>query len=149
MVHIYPICSAFYILSQEGFNDVGLGFCFLSASPSYCWIDTSIPCERGPQSQLMDLLWYVPLWIVLILPSIIMSILFVKVRKSQETIFIHATSIAKQTVRIRVNSFVCVYVSVFLFRCICVHVYIYVYVCACAYILCSLSEFILFLSFCF
>ena len=103
-VHIYPICSAFYILSQQGFNDLGFGICFLSGSPAQCWLDSSIPCERGPESRLMNLLYYVPVLLLMILSSIIMVILFVKVRKGQENICIDATSVAKQAVRLRVDS---------------------------------------------
>jgi len=97
-VHIYPICSAFYILSQRGFNDGGFGFCFLNGSPLGCWYDPGIPCKQSPESRMMSLLWLVPLLFVVIFPSIIMFILYAKVRQCQEHIFINATSVAKQAV---------------------------------------------------
>jgi len=100
LVHIYPYCSAFYILSQEGFNDFGLGICFLYGSPIECWLDPSIPCERGLESRLMIFLWIIPLLLALLLPSIVMAVLFVRVRKCKKNIRIDAKSIAKQGVRI-------------------------------------------------
>ena len=121
-VHICPICSAFYIMSQHGFNDLGIGFCFLNGSPLGCWHDPSIPCEQSPESRMMNLLWLVPFLFVLIFPTIVMGILFSKVRQCQEQIFINATSVAKQAVRIKLFCLcvcVCVCVCVFIvrFRC--------------------------------
>jgi len=98
LVHMYPIISAFYILSCQGFNDFGMGFCFLYGSPMVCWLDPSIPCKRGPESRLMILFFIIPTLLVLLFPSTVIAILFVKVRKRQENIFINAKSIAKQGV---------------------------------------------------
>jgi len=98
LVHIYPIISAFYILSCQGFNDFGMGVCMLYGSPHGCWLDPSITCERGPESRLMILFFIIPILLVLLFPSTVMAILFVKVKKRQENIFINAKSIAKQAV---------------------------------------------------
>jgi len=98
LVHIYPLCSAFYFLSQEGFNDSGHGICYMNSNPTNCWHDPSIPCERGPESRLMLLFLIIPLSLALLLPSIVMIVLILRVRKSQKEIFIDAMSIAKQGV---------------------------------------------------
>ena len=132
VVHIYPICSAFYILSQQGFNDTGFGICYLSTSPLGCWFDTSIPCERGLESRLTSLLYYVPLLLSLIFPSIIMVILFVEVRKGQEIIFIEATSVAKQAVSLKLKSFFCMYELMCFYMC----VYMYPCLCLCVCMVC-------------
>jgi len=117
LVHIYPICSAFYILSQQGFNDGGIGVCAFNSSPLGCSYDPTFPCERGPKTGLiMELLYNIPLLLVLIFPSIVMAVLFSRVRKRQENIFIDAISVAKQTVRTSLN-FSAMYVCyVFLVR---------------------------------
>jgi len=97
LVYFYPLISGFYILSQKGFNDSGYGVCSMSSSPLGCWLDpTSIPCERGPESRLTVLFRIIPEVLALILPTIVMVVLFVRVRKCQENIFIDAQSIAKQ-----------------------------------------------------
>jgi len=101
LVYFYPIISGFYILSKEGFNDSGYGICSMNSSPLGCWLDpTNIPCERGPESRQTVLFRIFPQILVLLLPSIVMVVLFVRVRKCQEHIFIDAQSIAKQGVRI-------------------------------------------------
>jgi len=101
LVHIYPLSSGFYILSQKGFNDGGIGVCLINDSPLGCLDDPSIPCERGPGSRLMFFLfWIIPDILALLLPSIVMAVLFVRVRNRHENIFIDAISIAKQGVRI-------------------------------------------------
>jgi len=85
LVHIYPLGSAFYILTQQEFMSTTLGYCFLGNSPS----DTSgtaigLYCLSG--------------FMVLLFPSIVMIVLFIKIKKRQEKIFIDATSFAKQAV---------------------------------------------------
>ena len=116
LVHIYPICSAFYVLSQKGFNDSGYGVCYIFSIPLDCQVDPSIPCERGPESRLMFLVWIIPNILAMLLPSIAMSILFLKVRKHQENILIDAITIVKQGVRIWFDVFVfyCITVVYFL-----------------------------------
>ena len=100
LVHIYPICSAFYVLSQQGFNDSGFGFCFFNGSPLSCSYNLGIPCKRGMVTGLkFGLMWIIPLICVLIFPSIVMAVLFSRVKKHQKNIFIDAISVAKQTVR--------------------------------------------------
>ena len=87
-------------MSQQGFNDGGFGVCYSSGNPVICWLDPDIPCDRGPESMLMILFAVIPYPLELLIPSIVMAILFVKVKTHQENIFIDAKSIAKQGVRI-------------------------------------------------
>jgi len=98
LVHIYPISSGFYILSQEGFNDSGFGVCNMNGYPLECWLDPNIPCTRGPEPRQTVLFRIIPELLILLFPSIVMVILFVRVKKCQKDFSIDALSIAKQGV---------------------------------------------------
>jgi len=97
-VHIYPICCCFYILSQEGFNDSGSGFCYLHGNPVQCWYDPDVSCERGPKTTRIRLIYIITNMLLTLCPSIIMAVLFLRVKKRQNEIFIDAISVAKQGV---------------------------------------------------
>ena len=98
-VPIYPISMALYIVSIEGFNDSGFGDCSENSAPLECNSDPDIPCERGPQLfDFMIIAWIylVPVLLILVFPSVIMVILFYKVKQRQDEIFIQAKTVAFQ-----------------------------------------------------
>ena len=98
-VPIYPISMALYIVSIEGFNDSGFGVCSENSAPVGCNTDLDIPCERGPQLfDFMIIAWIyvIPILLNLVFPSVIMVILFYKVKQRQHEIFIQAKTVAYQ-----------------------------------------------------
>merc|ERR1712176_250685 len=52
IVHIYPLIVSVAVLSVDGFNNSGFGFCSIASSPLNCGeIDRSdVECERGPKT---------------------------------------------------------------------------------------------------
>ena len=50
IAHIFPICSACYLLSIDAFNYTGHYDCWIASLPFGCGVDTNIQCTRGPQN---------------------------------------------------------------------------------------------------
>jgi len=105
LVHVYPICSGIYLATLKIFNNSGFGYCFLEVEPIGCGghpaSDEFIPCERGPEShtkaQFLELFWDIPLYLLMVCPTLIMAALYVQVDMFQETIQIPAKEVAKQS----------------------------------------------------
>jgi hypothetical protein len=108
IVHIYPFCTALYIVSVNGFNNKGYGFCGIASAPLGCEeFESTVPCERGPKTNdsLRTLQWIgiVPDIFVIIFPTIVMTMLYYKVKQQQSRISILAKAIAYQS---------CIYLAV-------------------------------------
>ena len=103
-VHIYPIASGIYLLTQKAFNNTGAGYCFIQSDPLGCGTKEypDVVCDRGPETERqlskLYLLWTIPLSLILICPTVIMIILIVKVKNNQNTIRITATTVIVQTI---------------------------------------------------
>ena len=108
IVHVYPICSGIYLITQKIFNNSGFGYCFIEVDPIGCGQadDSDInytPCDRGPDSQkeaqLLGLFWTVFLYFEMLVPTIIMVVLYFKVKSDQSNkVQIPANEVAKQAV---------------------------------------------------
>lgn len=105
-VHVYPVISGVYNITQEVFNNSGFGYCFLEVDPIGCGVgdpdeEGFVPCERGPASQrevgLIGLFWTVFLFIIMLTPTAVMTTLYFKVKANQSTIPIPAKEVAKQS----------------------------------------------------
>ncbi|OEU10910.1 hypothetical protein FRACYDRAFT_246785 [Fragilariopsis cylindrus CCMP1102] len=102
IVHIYPISTALYILSTEGFNNAGYGYCGIASAPLGCEeFEDSIECERGPITNynLRTLQWIgiAPDILVIIFPTVVMIILYWTVKQRQSGISILAQAVAFQS----------------------------------------------------
>lgn len=105
LVHVYPICSGFAIMSAKLFNNTGFGYCFVQSDPIDCGggptANDYLPCERGFDSnlknQLFELLFDIPLYLAMIVPTVVMIALCFKVQNNQAGIQIQASIVAKQT----------------------------------------------------
>ena len=105
LVHIYPIVSAFYILSQIGFKDSSYGFCYfvcVENSSLSCNDDpTYVPLEKTNCGKIETLLISsIPILLNLFFPTIVMTVLVFMVAQRQEKIFVNWKTVAKQAVRI-------------------------------------------------
>jgi hypothetical protein len=102
LVHIYPIASGIYILTQKAFNNTGAGYCFIQRDPLGCGYNDYDNCKRGPNTDTeldgLILFWTIGLLLILIFPTIIMIILIVKVKMRQDEIRIKAAAVIRQTV---------------------------------------------------
>mmetsp|Transcript_33042 Transcript_33042/g.36985 ORF Transcript_33042/g.36985 Transcript_33042/m.36985 type:complete len:360 (+) Transcript_33042:446-1525(+) len=104
IVHIFPIGSAIYILTLHGFNNTGHGFCGISNVPLGCEEKFSnVTCERGPETnetRLRNLQWFgvAPDIFVLLFPTIVMVILYLRVKQRQAEIHIQARTVACQSI---------------------------------------------------
>jgi hypothetical protein len=101
LVHIYPIASGIYLLTQDGFNNTGYGYCFIQSDPLGCGSEEypDVVCERGPENkQYLDLFWAIPLILIVIFPTFIMIILMIKVKRNQNKIRIKVKAVIIQTI---------------------------------------------------
>ena len=107
VVHIYPICSGIYLITQQFFNNSGFGYCFLEVDPIGCGEgddsfsdEDYVECVRGPdtqkESRLLQLFWIVWLYIEIIGPTLIMLALYFKVKSTQSNVQIPANEVVKQ-----------------------------------------------------
>ena len=116
LVHIFPVGSAIYLVTIDAYNPTGHLGCWIASKPFGCGIDSSspsknddvdvddndddiIPCTRGPQN-IEFIAWMfggLPALFVLIIPTVVMIILYLEVRRKQSTIQIKAISVAKQS----------------------------------------------------
>ena len=97
-VHVWPIGTAFYLLSIEAFNSLGHYSCWISSIPFGCGNDTGIVCERGPQNLVTVSIIFaaVPYTFILVFPTIVMIALYFEVRKRQSSIQLKASMVAMQ-----------------------------------------------------
>jgi len=101
-VHIFPLAFALYIVSKQGFNNSGYGFCSVASHPLGCEETTSdVECDRGPntskelrQLQLLDLCCDI---FAIVFPTIVMMILSWKVHARQTAIIIRAKTVFMQS----------------------------------------------------
>jgi hypothetical protein len=110
LVHIYPIGSALYILSQQSFNAISYGFCFIGSAPLGCIHHDDVPCERGPQSfsglrQMTLLFWMLPIVLELVVPTTVMVLLYYMIKQRQDKIFMKVAIFKKQAVRKENNEY--------------------------------------------
>ncbi len=108
IVHIYPISSGIYLITRKIFNNSGFGYCFIEVDPIGCGqaddSDTDYySCDRGPDSQkeaqLLGLFWTVFLYFEMLVPTVIMTVLYFKVKFHQSNkVQIPANEVAKQAV---------------------------------------------------
>ena len=100
LVHIYPIVSAFYILSQIGFTDSSHGFCYLHNASLSCDDDpTDVPSDKTKCGKTQTLL-VIPILLNLFFPTVVMTVLVFMVAQRQERILVNWKTVAKQAVRI-------------------------------------------------
>ena len=89
LAHVFPIGSAFYLLSLDAFNYTGHFDCWISSLPFECGEDTGIPCVRGPQN-VETMAWIfagAPAFFCMLFPTIMMISLYIMVyyRKQVQT----------------------------------------------------------------
>lgn len=112
-VYIFPFCSSIYLLRINAFNYGGGTACWVASVPFGCGTDSNIgggednsddqrrepvPCTRGPQN-IEDIIWNltgIPSIIVLLFPTIVMLVLYIKVKRNQSQIEIDAKHVAYQ-----------------------------------------------------
>jgi hypothetical protein len=77
-VHVYPLVTALYVLSIEGFNFGGNLGCYVSSIPLGCTNDPNIECERGPDNiRLVAMIVSgIPVFFFLLFPTIMMVALY-------------------------------------------------------------------------
>jgi len=102
-VHVYPLITVLYLMSEKGFNNVGTGYCLTGSDDPGCMNpqNKDEPCDRGPSAEewaALNFFWIVPLTILLVVPSAVMAVLYVKVRNQQDRVFIASKDVAKQSV---------------------------------------------------
>jgi len=112
-VHVYPLISGINLIFKDMFNNSGFGYCFLEVDPIGCGVgvdfdsgniadsgnDTS--CERGhshKKAQILELLWDVPLCILMIVPTAVMIALYCKVKTKQSVVHIPANKVRQQAI---------------------------------------------------
>jgi len=104
IVHIFPIGSAIYILTLNGFNNTGHGFCGIANDPLGCEEKSSnVTCERGPEkneTRLRNIQWFgvAPDIFFFLFPTIVMVILYLRVKQRQAEIHIQARTVACQSI---------------------------------------------------
>jgi hypothetical protein len=114
LVHVYPVISGINLIFTEIFNNSGFGYCFLEVDPIGCGVDddddsennadsgVDTSCERGPDShkraQMLELLWDVPLFLLMIVPTVIMITLWYKVKMQQSAVHIPPNEVATQSI---------------------------------------------------
>lgn len=85
-VHIHPCVMGVYFLATKGLNPE-YGYCGAASYPRGCEFDEDVICERGPDSfSLSDYVWFwlLPLVVMVIFPTIIMAVLYFKVKRSED-----------------------------------------------------------------
>ena len=105
-VHVFPVTSAFYLLSIQAYNQPGEDpgtTCWIDSLPFGCGdndndSDNTPPCTRGPQniSQVAGIFAGLPVLFIMVFPAVVMTALYVQVRRHQERIHIPASLVAKQ-----------------------------------------------------
>ena len=83
--HAYPVATALYVLSVEGFNYSGDVGCYVSSIPVGCGDDAGVVCERGPQN-ISVVSWIVsgiPVLFFLLFPTVIMIALYCHLRNTK------------------------------------------------------------------
>mmetsp|Transcript_37987 Transcript_37987/g.41996 ORF Transcript_37987/g.41996 Transcript_37987/m.41996 type:complete len:376 (+) Transcript_37987:242-1369(+) len=105
-VYVFPLAAATYLLTLRAFNPTIHG-CSLASIPVGCGDETTtdeelLPCDRGPNniSQLQWLFWGLPSLLFFSIPTVVLFLLCVEVKKNKGTTTKHqsvAISIAKQS----------------------------------------------------
>lgn len=102
-VTAYPIVTGVYYLTIQGYNPA-FGICKIASHPFGCDRSDDVVCERGPASTgygMVAILWIVPALMFGLLPTIIMVVLYFKVKKRErdagKNYFIRSRSIAIQS----------------------------------------------------
>jgi len=112
VVHIYPLSSAFYLLSINAFNNSGIGSCYGAISAPYMCNPAdsdsdsdinSTDCERGATtitiSIVMVSIQYFNLFFILSFPTAVMIVLYFIVKKRQKQIHgINSKTVAIQAI---------------------------------------------------
>jgi len=86
IVHSYTFFTGFYGLAVEGFNPVP-GFCKMVSYPFNCETSDDLLCTRGPAKfgRMKAIgLWIVPMILLVIIPTVIMIVLYFKVKQREE-----------------------------------------------------------------
>mmetsp|Transcript_26919 Transcript_26919/g.59116 ORF Transcript_26919/g.59116 Transcript_26919/m.59116 type:complete len:410 (+) Transcript_26919:172-1401(+) len=101
LVHIYTLTASAALLVMNGFKDTKQGFCALASIPQPCGDPENIPCERGFSPNKNGLPTYrlaiiIPYLFTIIFPTIIMVLLYYKVKQNQSNIPIEAKYVANQ-----------------------------------------------------
>ena len=100
LVHIYPIVSAFYILSQIGFTDSSHGFCYLHNASLSCDDDPTDVDKTNCGKRQTVLITSIPILLQLFFPTVVMTLLVFMVAQRQEKILVNWKTVAKQAVSI-------------------------------------------------
>ena len=81
-VYIFPVCSSAYLLTIDAFNPA-VRDCHFAGYPLGCGTKSGTECTRGPQNIDVYQTWLfaAPFLISLMLPALIMTILYIKVRR--------------------------------------------------------------------
>jgi len=85
-VHFYPLVMGVYFLATKGLNP-SFGYCGMASYPMGCETDEDVICERGPDSfGLADVMWFwlLPMVVMVIFPTVIMAVLYFKVKRSED-----------------------------------------------------------------
>jgi len=95
IIPLYPLITAFVILSKQAFNKSDDGVCRSTNAPLGCDDEGGVPCERGSfNHRIYFKLVYGA--IALFFPTIVMVVLYVKVAQQQSQIYIRANAVAQQ-----------------------------------------------------
>jgi hypothetical protein len=89
-VHVYPLVTAIYFLTIQGYNDTGQGLCGIANDPWGCGRGDPlsadyVPCHRGPgdSSQLFYVAWMIVSVVELLAPTMVMIALYAAVRQQK------------------------------------------------------------------
>mmetsp|Transcript_37986 Transcript_37986/g.41994 ORF Transcript_37986/g.41994 Transcript_37986/m.41994 type:complete len:386 (+) Transcript_37986:242-1399(+) len=90
-VYVFPLAAATYLLTLRAFNPTIHG-CSLASIPVGCGDETTtdeelLPCDRGPNniSQLQWLFWGLPSLLFFSIPTVVLFLLCVEVKKNKGT----------------------------------------------------------------
>ena len=86
LAHIYPLAAAVYNLAVQGYNPYDFGVCGMASYPMDCDTTDDVVCQRGPPTSgkvKAILFWLAPSVLFLTIPTVIMIMLYCKVKKRE------------------------------------------------------------------
>jgi len=86
LVHSFPIPMGVYYLAVQRYNP-GEGYCIMASYPLGCEVENHVVCERGPdgwEGNRVNLFWLLPMIVFVIFPTIIMVVIYFKVKERED-----------------------------------------------------------------
>jgi len=102
-VHVFPVASAIYLLTQDAFHANG-HICWIASIPAGCGPNTNIECTVGPEDPVSTMFWFagLPALFFLMFPTLTMIglvlVVYWKGRTGNIPSVITASMVAKQSV---------------------------------------------------